>query len=59
MSTASKVIARTDRQTDRHTDKQTHTDRHTDDENITSAAYAAGNNVQIYLDAPHYAQNLP
>ena len=35
MSTASKVIARTDRQTDTHT--------HTHDENITSTAYTGGN----------------
>ena len=37
MSTGSKVIARTDTQTDRHT----HTQRHY--ENITSTAYAGGN----------------
>ena len=36
MSTASKVIAQTD----------THTDRH--GKNITSAAYAGGNNTQTY-----------
>ena len=42
MSTGSKVIAQTDRQTDIHT--QTHTHRH--NENITSTAYAGGNNVK-------------
>ena len=41
MSTHSKVIARTERQTHRQTDRQTHTHRH--DENITSTAYAGGN----------------
>ena len=41
MSTHSKVIAQTDRHT--HTHRQTH--RH--DENITSTAYAGGNNYLI------------
>ena len=41
MSTHSKVIAQTDRQTHTHT----HTHRH--DENITSTAYAGGNNTDI------------
>ena len=42
MSTTSKVIARTDRQTDTDTHTLTHT--HTHYENITSTAYAGGNN---------------
>ena len=41
MSTASKVIARSDRQTD------THTHTHTHYENITSTAYAGGNKRSI------------
>ena len=39
LSTASKVIARTDTHTD------THTHRH--DENITSTAYAGGKNMHL------------
>ena len=38
MSTGSKVIAQTDTQTDIQTDRQTH------NENITSTAYAGGDN---------------
>ena len=36
-------------QTDRQTDRQTHT--HTHDENITSTAYAGGNNILSYTYA--------
>ena len=45
MSTHSKVIAQTDRQTDTHT--HTHRQTHRHDENITSTAYAGGNNCNL------------
>ena len=48
MSTHSKVIAQTDTQMDIQTDTDGHTHRHTnDDENITSTAYAGGDNTFI------------
>ena len=43
MSTGSKVVARIDRQIHTHKQIDTHTETHRQDENITSTAYAGGN----------------
>ena len=47
MSNHSKAIAQTDRQIHTQTDRHTHTHRH--DENITSTAYAGGNEFVGYV----------
>ena len=65
MLTASKVIARTDKQTHTHTHTHTHTQTVTQtdtqtyrhDENITSIAYAGGKNPRLTITIEDVRRN--